>query len=571
MNGVARLPGRGAASPLYPSPSRPLRVVLLAGAKVPGWINGFLRLAGDTPWLDVRVFLVHDARASADVPGRTALRLALALERRRARSRERFLEPLSQDGRTLPGESGRSRDEVLAGLAALRPELVVAAVDGEWIEDAAATATGGCWCLEPSLRRELDLLSSLLPPMLQPGAATSVALQLQSRKDGWRRLSGGRMATCRAALDGQLKRACDKLPSLMLRALLAHARERTSSCGGDRGVRRLRLAPLAPTTAPLAVGRAFLAAIGVRMHERWQRVRRRQGRWSVLVRRQTRSLDPAHPDAAGCIELAAPDGWYWADPCVIGGPEDELVYVEECPDDVNAGVIACLRIDAGGTAERIGVALRRPFHLSFPQLFDWRGERFMTVESGQDRRVTLYRRGATALDWQPYSELLRGWPVVDPVLHFHDGHWYLFANVAEGGASSCDSLFLFVAEALTGPYRPHPANPIVDDAGRARMAGRLFVDRGRLVRPSQDCVEAYGAAVVFHEILELGPERYRERRLGRLDAATAGARDGCHTYSRSGCMETIDVRGFAYGGTHRAEPAAGAGGLGASAGAAAGG
>ncbi|MCF7220945.1 glucosamine inositolphosphorylceramide transferase family protein [Marilutibacter chinensis] len=535
-------------SPLYLADVRragPLRVVLVTPATMPGWLDDFMRLAGRAGWLDVDVLPVAGAKLPGSDCRRPELRMALAVERWRSPAGTGFatVVPVPQSGMARPPSAPESgRDAALMWLRERRPDLVILAADLEGAAEIAAGARRGCWRLDASLLHECDATFVLLSPLIEP-AATTVGLEADRVDGTWRPLAVGTAATYRASLSGQRERACRKLPALLLRGLLAelHAPE---PAAGDRRVVSVRLVPPSCRPGRLATVRAFVATIGVRVRDRWNRACSREGRWSVLVRRQSEAMDPDLPSASGYCPLVAPHGCYWADPCAIDGPDGDFVYVEECPDEVNAGVIACLRVDAAGQAERLGVALQRPCHLSFPQVFDWEGRRFMTVESGQDCRVTLYECGGSPLDWRPLADLIEGWQCVDPVLHFHAGHWFLFVNVAESGASSCDSLFLFVADTLTGPYRPHPANPIVDDAGRARMAGRLFVDRGRLVRPAQDCVGSYGAAIVFNEVLELGPDRYRERMLGRLDAEAAGARDGCHTYSRAGALEAIDVRGF---------------------------
>jgi hypothetical protein len=132
---------------------------------------------------------------------------------------------------------------------------------------------------------------------------------------------------------------------------------------------------------------------------------------------------------------------------------------------------------------------------------------------------------------------------VDPTLHHHENHWYLFTNVSENGSSTSDELFLFVSERLEGPFVPHPASPIVCDVRRARMAGRLFHHHGRLIRPAQDCGPGYGNAVVFNEVLELGPTIYRERQLSRLAPRLKRQVAGCHTYNVYAGVEVLDVLG----------------------------
>ena len=68
----------------------------------------------------------------------------------------------------------------------------------------------------------------------------------------------------------------------------------------------------------------------------------------------------------------------------------------------------------------------------------------------------------------------------------------------------------------------------------ARPAGRPFIDQsGSLIRPSQDCSDSYGRAIVFNRIEVLSETDYRETTIGRLGPDWRRANLGTHTYSRS--------------------------------------
>jgi hypothetical protein len=206
-----------------------------------------------------------------------------------------------------------------------------------------------------------------------------------------------------------------------------------------------------------------------------------------------------------------------------------------------------------------------PGHLSFPQVMRWEGEWYLTLESSALKRISLYRATDFPLGWTRVEDLVCNRVCVDPVLHFHDGLWYLFAAVAENRNSTWDELFLFVGEQITGPFRPHPANPVISDVRRARCAGRLFHHGDKLIRPAQDCASGYGSAVVFNEVLELGPERYSERPISRLAPDWSRSLVACHTYSAAGGVELLDARGRRPSGTPRIEVVEGTGIAGAGA------
>lgn len=107
-----------------------------------------------------------------------------------------------------------------------------------------------------------------------------------------------------------------------------------------------------------------------------------------------------------------------------------------------------------------------------------------------------------------------------------------------------DDLFLFHAQTPLGPWHPHPRNPIVSDVRSARPAGRLFMHAGRLIRPSQDCSTDYGAAVVFNEVVAMDESNYSERPIGRIDPTWMAGLSGCHTYSKTAGLETVDGKFF---------------------------
>jgi hypothetical protein len=99
---------------------------------------------------------------------------------------------------------------------------------------------------------------------------------------------------------------------------------------------------------------------------------------------------------------------------------------------------------------------------------------------------------------------------------------------------------LFFAETLKGPWRAHPMNPVISDVRRARPAGKLFMDGGRLIRPSQDCSLAYGYALVFSEVVKMTETEYEERVVARIEPTAFAGGVANHTYNRTERFEVVD-------------------------------
>jgi hypothetical protein len=130
----------------------------------------------------------------------------------------------------------------------------------------------------------------------------------------------------------------------------------------------------------------------------------------------------------------------------------------------------------------------------------------------------------------------------DATLFQHEGTLWLFANVAERGTSDWDALHLFFADSLHSEWRPHPLNPVVRDVTRARPAGRLFWDVGRLIRPAQDCSVRYGRAITLNRVDVLTKTDYVEVPVGRITAGWAVGNVAAHGFDYTDAIEVIDGR-----------------------------
>ena len=205
------------------------------------------------------------------------------------------------------------------------------------------------------------------------------------------------------------------------------------------------------------------------------------------------------------------------------------------------GVIGCARLENGQVQDPRTV-LERDHHLSFPHIFKHDGAIWMVPESEQARQVQLYRAVKFPDEWVLDRTLLE-LRAVDPVLFEHEGRWWMFAPplVVNGHAPLT---LLFVAPQPWGPWSLHPAGCVSGDVRRARCAGAIIRDRGRLIRASQECAGGYGHSVCFNE-MQLSDTTYEEKLCGQFTADALRCVAGVHTYNRAGEWEVIDGRALA--------------------------
>jgi hypothetical protein len=199
------------------------------------------------------------------------------------------------------------------------------------------------------------------------------------------------------------------------------------------------------------------------------------------------------------------------------------------------------------------VVLREDWHLSYPQTFANDGTIYCLPEQSQARKVALYRLDPASLALTSPVTLLEGVAGVDCTIFRHDSYWWILG--CDNDDMDQVKLFGWFSERLEGPWCPHPLNPLKTDAAGSRPAGSVFVHDGRLYRPAQDCSRTYGGAVVINEILELSPERFRERWVARIEPKPGSPYpDGVHTISSIGDRTVIDAKRheFSFGGLWRA-------------------
>lgn len=158
------------------------------------------------------------------------------------------------------------------------------------------------------------------------------------------------------------------------------------------------------------------------------------------------------------------------------------------------------------------IVLTEPFHLSYPYVFEWDGQRYMIPETYQAGAVRLYRADPFPDRWTFVQELIRAPYIVDASIFRHQDRWFMFADTSQKAAH--DTLRLFWAENLTGTWIEHPSSPLVrGDPLVARPAGRVLILDGNPVRFTQGCRPHYGTNVRAFEIPRLTTSIYEEREI----------------------------------------------------------
>lgn len=268
---------------------------------------------------------------------------------------------------------------------------------------------------------------------------------------------------------------------------------------------------------------------------------RRQEHWRVALRH---GAEPFH--------VIQDDGRrFYADPFLHRTDGRTFLFVEEYPYADRKGVISVAEVVDGRLAATPAAVLERPYHLSYPFVFEHQGEFWMIPETGENRSIELYRATDFPWKWTLSKILMEGAVFSDATVLLHGGLWWLFVTADRFGGSTQDELSIFYSEALQGEWKPHRANPVKSDSRFSRPAGRIVRQGGRLFRPAQDCDRTYGAGIVWFEITELTATGFSERQIAHWDGRLELSMDGCHSFDQLDELQVIDFKCSVYCGLGR--------------------
>jgi hypothetical protein len=241
--------------------------------------------------------------------------------------------------------------------------------------------------------------------------------------------------------------------------------------------------------------------------------------------------------------LTPPPDRFWADPHVIRRDGRYYVFFEELEFQNSRGYISVLTIDDDGTVSEPTPVLKKPYHLSYPFLFEYGDELYMIPETDEQKTIELYKCDSFPHDWSLERVIRENVAAVDTTILEHDGRWWMFTNLCENpGASYDEELFVYhTDDPVRGEWLPHLQNPVVTDVRRSRPAGAFIRANGKLIRPTQDCSKHYGWALRLQEVETLTPDEYRESEIGFVEPAFEPEALGVHSIAHVDRLTVFDV------------------------------
>jgi hypothetical protein len=238
--------------------------------------------------------------------------------------------------------------------------------------------------------------------------------------------------------------------------------------------------------------------------------------------------------------LGDPGNHFYADPFPIIWQGRTFVFFEDLDHRVDKGIISAIEFGNAGPIGEVVPVLEEPWHLSYPFLIEDAGELWMIPESSLHGDVALYKCVRFPDKWERHATLLSGLELADATMTRHNGLNYLFGAFRDGTGGYSDSLAIYYADHLLGPWTPHASNPVLIDRASTRPAGNFVSMDGKLWRPVQNCTDGYGAALALAEVVELSPTTFKQIVRHSLKPGPLWPGRKLHTLNRCGRLEVID-------------------------------
>jgi hypothetical protein len=238
-----------------------------------------------------------------------------------------------------------------------------------------------------------------------------------------------------------------------------------------------------------------------------------------------------------------PSGSYLADPFLVEHAGQRVCFVEEFDFAADRGRISWLDL-TDGKATYMGTLIEEPHHMSFPFVFEFKGEWYMVPETHEAAEIGLYRCTTFPHEWEKCGTLMEGIEASDTMVFAQAGRWWMLTNVRPPGANDFYSrLHLFWSNDPTGKqWTPHPLNPVLVDADGGRNGGILQDKEGSLYRVGQiQSILTYGAGWCINRIDVLSPEAYMETRISASAPPASNRVIGGHHLHAAGDNTVFDI------------------------------
>lgn len=216
----------------------------------------------------------------------------------------------------------------------------------------------------------------------------------------------------------------------------------------------------------------------------------------------------------------------WADSFIVED-KGEIVIIAEEIDKKGRGHIVGINVEENRVSSYD--ILKEKYHLSYPYIFKYKKKWYMTPESSENKKISLYIAEKFPHKWKWQSDILQDIEMVDATIFEYEDKWWLFANGKKYADSFNEELHIYHADSPLGDWEAHVLNPVKNDVRSTRCAGRPQSFNNIFYRPTQDCSLRYGYRIIWNKILKLSTSEFEEEVVGVTNPNWIEGIDSTHT------------------------------------------
>ena len=269
-------------------------------------------------------------------------------------------------------------------------------------------------------------------------------------------------------------------------------------------------------------------------------------RWrSAIVRHPAADLTQQSLASADLVWLPDPGRWsFRADPFGLWRNDRLYVFVERFDYSDRRGRIEVLTYDNSLRLLSIENALRKPWHLSYPFVFEADGATWMLPEGAESGELTLYRATEFPTSWVRELAIPARRGALDATPLHWNGRWWLFYAVRRDRPNRGYELHLALSDRISGPWKQYSERPLRAGVAECRPAGTPVLTHDGIDLPVQDSRKTYGGAVQRLRVSVLDEHRFEAQAQPWLSppAKFAPFDDGLHTIASAGAVTLIDLK-----------------------------
>tara|TARA_Y100000591_G_scaffold280814_1_gene260222 strand:+ start:1733 stop:3355 length:1623 start_codon:yes stop_codon:yes gene_type:complete len=240
-------------------------------------------------------------------------------------------------------------------------------------------------------------------------------------------------------------------------------------------------------------------------------------------------------------KIPNPKGRFLADPFLISHKGSNFCFVEDYDFKLNRGLISVIEMSRDKISDP-EIVLSEDFHLSYPYIFEYNGEKYMCPETHQAKEIRLYKSSEFPRKWELVKVLMSGVSAVDSNIFRLHGKWWMLTNIDTSNTGEhCSELHLFFSKDLLDDiWHPHPLNPIIFNSEIARNGG-FIIENDNLYRVYQkQGWDNYGEGLGVSRIVKINEFEYQEDSMFEISPSFFDNIKGTHTYNYKNGLAVID-------------------------------